>query len=165
MKCCECVGENFVKDVITYSKKEEDYDNPAFDPDVSDLTVKRSFKTWMTLCIIGLCIIGVAIWIFHNKYYLGQCENKMSTAKIGEPICISYTSPQRATSSPSSIQVQHMTSQYFNALEVFKINVSSNNFVQQNGDWKVYYNFSDQQFSLKYFYSREVKDECLSQLW
>ncbi|VDI45015.1 Hypothetical predicted protein [Mytilus galloprovincialis] len=128
--------------------------------------LKRSLKTLTTLGIIGLCIIAVAIWIFHNKYYFGldnandpasaikstpipgQCENKMSTTKIGEQICISYTSTQRATSSPSSIQVQHMTSQYFNALEVFKVNVSSNNFVQQNGDWKVYYNSSDQQFRL-----------------
>lgn len=72
----------------------------------------------------------------------------MSTANIGEQICISYTSTQTATSSPSSIQVRHMTSQYFNALEVFKVNVSSDSFVQQIGDWIVYYNSSDQQFRL-----------------
>ncbi|CAC5405604.1 unnamed protein product [Mytilus coruscus] len=75
-----------------------------------------------------------------------QCEKDISSATIGEQICIPYT--QKFTSSPSSIHVRQLTSQYFNALEVFVVNVSSDNFVQQNGDWIVNFNSSrtDQQF-------------------
>lgn len=37
----------------------------------------------MTLSIIALCIIGVATWIFHNKYDLGMLtkDRKMSLGK------------------------------------------------------------------------------------
>lgn len=42
---------------------------------------KRSLKTLTTLGIIGLCIIGVAIWIFHNKYYFGMYTNSRSRGK------------------------------------------------------------------------------------
>ncbi|XP_052104382.1 uncharacterized protein LOC127737591 [Mytilus californianus] len=170
-------------ETITWKKEEYFYDNPVFVRDVEDSTQvtrtdstnpvdnssekqKCPLRTWMTLGVIGLCIIGVATWIFHNKYFLGsdnandpafsiqslhipgQCENDISTATIGEQICISYTSTQKVTSSPSSIHVRQLTSQYFNALEVFDVNVSSDNFVQQNGDWIVNYNSSrtDRQF-------------------
>ncbi|XP_076095329.1 uncharacterized protein LOC143066215 [Mytilus galloprovincialis] len=77
--------------------------------------------------------------------FVDKCENDISTATVGEPICIPYT--QQFTSNPSGIQVKQVSSQYFSALPSFSINVSSDTVSQKNEDWIVNFNISrpDQQ--------------------
>ncbi|VDI45014.1 Hypothetical predicted protein [Mytilus galloprovincialis] len=75
-----------------------------------------------------------------------KCEKEISAALFGERICIPYT--QKFTSSPSGVHVRQLSSQYFSKLEVFSANVSSDEFVQQFGNWIINFNSSrtDQQF-------------------
>ncbi|XP_052104381.1 uncharacterized protein LOC127737590 [Mytilus californianus] len=129
----------------------------------SDLKSKKNchVRKWIIFVFMCVCVSGVAAWIVHNKYgsdeeiiyeattpsplNLGKCENDITTATVGEQICIPYT--QNFTSNPSGIHVKQLSSQYFSALQSFSINVSSDIVLLKNGDWIVNFNSSrtDQQ--------------------
>ncbi|XP_063425991.1 uncharacterized protein LOC134709772 [Mytilus trossulus] len=69
-----------------------------------------------------------------------KCDNDISTATIGEPICIPFT--QKFTVNPSRVNITQKSSQYCIALQGFSVNVSSDIFVRQIGDWIIYFNSS-----------------------
>lgn len=109
---------------------------------------------WLYICLtfslrriapINLCIINFII-IFKSNFIfvLDKCDNDISTATIGEPICIPFT--QKLTGYPSRVHVRQKSSQYCIELQQgFSVIVSSDNFVRQIGDWIIYFNSSSYQ--------------------
>ncbi|CAC5405608.1 unnamed protein product [Mytilus coruscus] len=150
----------------SYIANSELFENSRRNSVYSDLENHRKrnknclLRILILMFIVG-CISGTVAWIIHNKYFLGskdpptiiidppifpdKCENDISTATVGEQMCIPYT--QKFTGSPSGIHVKQLSSQYLSALHGFSVNVSSDTFEQQNGGWIINYNSSrtDQQ--------------------
>ncbi|VDI20101.1 Hypothetical predicted protein, partial [Mytilus galloprovincialis] len=85
-----------------------------------------------------------------------KCENDISIARVGEQICIPYT--QKFTSSPSGIYVRQKSSQYLSVLQGFSVNVSSDDFEQQNGGWIINYNSSRTDQQLRFMMGRATCD-------
>ncbi|VDI12038.1 Hypothetical predicted protein [Mytilus galloprovincialis] len=124
---------------------------------------KCNWRKWIIIIFVYSCLSVVAALIVQNEYgskketpgdpptpslIVDKCENDISTATVGEQICIPYT--QQFTSNPSGIQVKQVSSQYLSALPSFSINVSSDTVSQKKENWIVYFNISrpDQQLRL-----------------
>ncbi|XP_063425990.1 uncharacterized protein LOC134709771 [Mytilus trossulus] len=71
-------------------------------------------------------------------------------------MCIPYT--QKLTGSPSSIHVKQLSSQYVSALQGFLFNVSSDTFMQRNGDWIVNLNSSRPHQKLRFMMGKATCD-------
>ncbi|CAG2231381.1 unnamed protein product [Mytilus edulis] len=124
---------------------------------------KCNWRKWIIIIFVCSCLSVVAALIVQNEYgskkettddpptqslVVDKCENDISTATVGEQICIPYT--QKFTRRPSGIQVEQVSSPYFSALSSFFIKVSSDTFSQKTGDWIVNFNISrpDQQLRI-----------------
>ncbi|XP_071165340.1 uncharacterized protein [Mytilus edulis] len=127
----------------------------------------------MILIIVIGCISGGVTWVIYNKYFLGskdtptvitvdlpdfpdKCENDISIARVGEQMCIPYT--QKFTSSPTGIHVRQLSSQYLSILQGFSVNVSSDEFEQQNGSWIINFNSSRTDQQLRFMKGKATCD-------
>lgn len=139
-------------------------DDPVPPPPRNTCLRNSTAKKKLTIIVcICLCIVGAMAFSSKFNDFLDseilndptftiavpipdKCEKDIFTALFGERICIPYT--QKFTSNPSGIHVRQLSSQYFSKLEVFSANVSSDEFLQQIGDWIINFNSSrtDQQF-------------------
>lgn len=148
----------------------DDVPNLGFVPDsgnsgsFDNISHTMIMKKIITVVVVCLGIVSALTFGLYYKHIFGgsdllndskytpalltpdKCEKDISTTTVGKRICIPYT--QKFTGYPSVIHVRQLSSQYLSAHQEFSVNVLSDTFVQNNGDWIINFNSSrtDQQF-------------------